>query len=187
MPEPRDVLIDAIEQVMPAETVNTREYGQVGIAPEVGDIADAVLAAGFAVEAEVIARQAMLKGLTVEEGAAVLELDAPREIMLAWVWAAREMLGDAPNYVETTVDEVPREGSGVSMTVKAAGEAQRYIFTLQRAGNITPHEARRQAEQERDAMRGRAENLLAGWKDNPDGTIARVCRHILGLPEPTDD
>jgi hypothetical protein len=40
----RDRAIEVIEAVMPADTVHTRDYGTVGIAPEVGDIVDALLA-----------------------------------------------------------------------------------------------------------------------------------------------
>jgi hypothetical protein len=91
--------------------------------------------------ADAVVRQAHLKGMSVEDGAALLELESPREIVIAWVWAARQMLGDAPNYSETRID-FPKH----SMEVKAAGEVDRYVFTVQRAGKVTPHEARMAAE-----------------------------------------
>lgn len=100
--------------------------------------------------ADALVQQARFKGMSVEDGAAVLELESPREIVIAWVWAARQMLGEAPNYSETRID-FPTESA--SMEVKAAGELDRYVFTVQRAGKLTPHEARQQAEAERDALR----------------------------------
>jgi hypothetical protein len=95
--------------------------------------------------ANALANQTALKGMTVDEGALVLELGPPRELVIAWVDAARKMLGDAENYSETRID-FPRES--ISMEVKAAGEFERYVFTVQRAGKITPHEARRASEAE---------------------------------------
>jgi hypothetical protein len=49
------------------------------------------------------------------------------------------------------IDESPRES--FSMEIKAAGEVERYVFTVQRAGRITPHHARLRAEAERDELR----------------------------------
>lgn len=98
--------------------------------------------------ANAVADQAALKGMTVEDGALVLELGPPRELVIAWVDAARKMLGDAENYSETRID-IPREA--FSMEIKAAGEFDRYVFTVQRAGKLTPHEARQAAEADRDA------------------------------------
>lgn len=98
--------------------------------------------------AEAVARQVNLTGLTVEEGAAVLGLESPRELVIAWVDAARKMLGEAENYSETRIDF-----PAVSMEVKAAGEFERYAFTVQRVGRLTPHEARKQVETERDRLR----------------------------------
>lgn len=80
-------------------------------------------------------------------GAVNLELVPPRELALAWVRAARDLLGGAPSYSET-----PVAFSAASMTVGAAGEPERYILTVQRAGKITPHQARLEAEAERDKL-----------------------------------
>lgn len=125
----------------------------------------AVVAAGWlppaAVQervATVLADQTALKGMTVDEGALVLELGPPRELVIAWVDAARKMLGDAENYSETRID-FPTEA--VSMEVSAAGEFERYVFTVQRAGKITPHEARQRAEAELEQLRARLAELEA--------------------------
>lgn len=124
----------------------------------------AVVAAGWlppaAVQervASVLADQTALKGMTVEEGALVLELGPPRELVIAWVDAARKMLGDAENYSETRID-FPTEA--VSMEV-SAGEFERYVFTVQRAGKVTPHEARRRAEAEVERLRARLAEMEA--------------------------
>lgn len=95
--------------------------------------------------ADALVQQTALKGMTVEEGAVVLELGPTRELVIAFVHAAREMLGDAENYSETRIDF-----PSVSMEFKAAGEYERYALVVQRAGKLTPHEARRKAEAERD-------------------------------------
>ena len=47
------------------------------------------------------------------------------------------------------------------MEVQAAGEFERYVFTVQRAGKITPHEARRRAEAELEQLRERLADLEA--------------------------
>lgn len=125
----------------------------------------AVLAAGWlppaAVQervANVLADQTALKGMTVEEGALMLELGPPRALVIAWVDAARKMLGGAENYSETRID-FPT--GAVSMEVSAAGEFERYVFTVQRAGKVTPHEARRRAEAEVERLRARLAELEA--------------------------
>lgn len=85
---------------------------------------------------------------------AELELVPAQDMVAAWVATARTMLGDAPNYSETRVD-FPAEK--VEMELKLAGEMDRYVFTVQRAGKLTPHEARVKAEQERDRLRAELE------------------------------
>jgi hypothetical protein len=120
--------------------------------------------------AEALVRQTTLKGMSVEDGATLLELGPPRELVIAYVDAARKLLGDAPNYSETRIDF-----PAVSMEFKAAGEFERYILTVQRAGKVTPHDARRKAEAERDwlsaALREMARRSVASriearaWRD----------------------
>jgi hypothetical protein len=66
-----------------------------------------------------------------------MDLEPAREIVAAWVAAARTILGDATNYTETPVE----------MEVGVAESPERFVFILQRAGKLTPHQARLQAEQ----------------------------------------
>jgi hypothetical protein len=140
------------------------------------DLAERLLNA----DAEAIARQATFMGMTVEEGALALNLGPPRELVIAWVDAARKMLGDAENYSETRIDF-----PAVSMELKAAGEVERYVFTVQRAGKVTPHEARRGAEADLATARDRIAALLARCDQQEKGHPAahrlttRAIRHYL--------
>jgi hypothetical protein len=93
-----------------------------------------------------------LKALDFRNGMS-MEVEPARELVALWVGAARAMLGDAPNYSETRV-EIP-----VEMVVGVAEDPQRYAFTLQRVGRLTPHEARLRAEKERDAAQAEAQQL----------------------------
>ena len=97
-------------------------------------------------DAEALADQTLMKGLTVKDGAANLELIPPREIAAVWVHCAIGMLGDAPNYTETEV-KMP----SVSMEISPAGTYDRYALIVQRVGKLTPHEARQAAEARADA------------------------------------
>jgi hypothetical protein len=72
---PRDRAVEVVEAVMPADTVHTRAYGTVGIAPEVGDIVDALLANPEVLRA--LAEQAALDVAATEDRRA---LDAIAEL-----------------------------------------------------------------------------------------------------------
>ncbi|NUL14478.1 hypothetical protein [Streptomyces lunaelactis] len=76
-----------------------------------------------------------LKSMDFRNGM-TMEVEPARDMVAQWVGAARAMLGDAPNYTETPVE----------MVVKVAENPERFAFTLQRVGKITPHQARQQAE-----------------------------------------
>lgn len=52
------------------------------------------------------------------------------------------MLGDAENYSETPI----------TMETKLAGEIESFVFILQRAGKLTPHQARLAAEERADGL-----------------------------------
>ncbi|MFD0851353.1 hypothetical protein ACFQ07_03945, partial [Actinomadura adrarensis] len=75
-----------------------------------------------------------------------MDLEPARELVAIWVGVARGMLGDAPNYSETLVEPPTDDDPKLTMEVKLAGELERYAFTLQRVGRVTPHQARMQAE-----------------------------------------
>jgi hypothetical protein len=92
-----------------------------------------------------------LRSLDFRNGG-TLDIQPAREMVAYWVGAARALLGDAENYSETRVDfGIPED-------------PQRYAFIVQRAGKLTPHEARKQAEAERDEARAELEQLRARLK-----------------------
>lgn len=108
-------------------------------------LADAVLAVVDEEAANRMAQQMIdasrLRSLRAEDGAAVLEAEPAREIVAAWVMASRGLLEGAENYAEISLEFGDR----------ARGE--RYAFTLQRVGKLTPHEARKAAEAKLAAVR----------------------------------
>jgi hypothetical protein len=84
-------------------------------------------------------------------------VEPARELVAHWVAAARAMLGDAPNYSETEIDFGREDPPGYEMEIKLAGELDRYVFRVQRRGKLTPHQARKLAEERAE----RAEAKLA--------------------------
>jgi len=127
-------------------------------------LADAVLTE---VDDEAIDRMAQhyidethIKALEIRDGAN-LELQPAQDVVALWVAAARTMLGDAENYSETPVG-LP---ASVSMDVKLAGEVEMFTLTVQRAGKLTPHQARVNAERERDDARALAKALFDRMRD----------------------
>jgi len=80
---------------------------------------------------------------------AVMDIVPARDAALGWVGAARALLGNAPNYSETVMEfGIPED-------------PQRYAFTVQKIGKLTPHQARQRAEAERDELRAEVERLRA--------------------------
>lgn len=77
-----------------------------------------------------------LKSMDFRNGM-TMDIEPARDMVAQWVGAARAMLGDAPNYTETPIE----------MVVKVAEAPERFAFTLQRVGKLTPHQARQAAEQ----------------------------------------
>lgn len=135
--------------------------------------------------------QTLIRELSVKDGGINLDLIPPHEIALLFVHAAKGMLGDAPNYSETPV-AFPREA--VSMEVKAAGEYDSYVLTVQRKGKLTPHEARQAAEKraeraETEAVRLRTElaaplhftaNGFGAIRDDETGNVTATIDTVRG-------
>jgi hypothetical protein len=151
-------------------------------------LADAVLAE---IDDEAIDRMAKhyinethIKALEIRDGAN-LELKPAQDMVALWVAAARTMLGDAENYSETPVG-LP---SSVSMDVKLAGEYEMFTLTVQRAGKLTPHQARIKAERERDDARALAKALFDRIRDFvPDDAVFGESLSWETLPDwMTDD
>ncbi|MEU1824222.1 hypothetical protein ABZ502_17565 [Streptomyces abikoensis] len=117
-----------------------------------------------------------------------MELEPAREMLAAFVAAARTMLGDAPNYMETPV-EFP--SAKVEMDVKVAESAEMYTLVVQRhaSGALTPHQARERAEAQRDEILA----IVSAWcqeANNFGGVDAGDLAWRLeraGHPLPADD
>jgi hypothetical protein len=102
---------------------------------------------------------------------------APPEITAVFVSWAHAMLGPAPNYVEQAFE----------FTSSATDE--RFTITVQRVGpgKLTPHEARAQAERERDA---RAEQVtdLRRRLDEAQQSVCATCHAALSATwSPSDE
>ncbi|ACU71837.1 hypothetical protein Caci_2928 [Catenulispora acidiphila DSM 44928] len=106
-----------------------------------------------------MAERARIRSMEIRGGTFNLSLEDAQEMCAAYVATARTMLGDAENYSETRVD-FPKEKC--ELEVKLAGELDQYVLTAQRAGKLTPHEARVKAEEEAEQLREQGKYLLTG-------------------------
>jgi hypothetical protein len=97
-------------------------------------------------------RRTNLRSMEFRNGA-TMQLEPARELVALWVGASRALLDGAENYSETTV------------TFGIPEDPQRYAFVVQKAGKLTPHEARRKAEAERDELQKEVNRL----RDNAAG------------------
>jgi hypothetical protein len=95
-----------------------------------------------------LTEETRIRSMDFRNGAA-MDIEPSRTLVARWVGAARGMLGDAPNYSETEVELGRADPPGYEMTVGLAGQ-ERFVFRLQRAGRLTPHQARMLAEQRAD-------------------------------------
>ncbi|WP_329431032.1 hypothetical protein OG339_48600 (plasmid) [Streptosporangium sp. NBC_01495] len=113
-------------------------------------------------QAEALANQVMVGQMGPSpEGGWGLTAHVPNEITGALVGWARTMLGDAPNYVEQSFTFTDRQ------------EGERFAITVQRVGNLTPHEARQQAEAERDHLRYILSRAALSVKHDLDSSACR--------------
>ncbi len=97
-----------------------------------------------------------LRSMEIRGGSFSMDITEAREMAALYVGMARAMLGDAENYTETRID-FPR--AKVEFKVKVAEEFESYVLTVQRAWKLTPHEARKRAESERDEALERVADL----------------------------
>ena len=118
-----------------------------------------------------------IRAMDIRNGAS-LDLEPSREAVALWVGVARGMLAGAPNYSETLAgfDDGLADPPGTEMTVGLAGDPERYVFRLQRAGRLTPHQARQQAEQRAAAAEQARDEALA--------EAARLRALLAGEPGP---
>lgn len=108
-----------------------------------------------------------------------MDLEPSRDAAAIWTGAARGLLENtgAENYVE------------IEMQFGLAGDPQRYAFTCQRVGRLTPHQARKQAEAERDKAREAIGEYEKCAKRSlvPNERIRAQLRGRAGLEETPDD
>jgi hypothetical protein len=116
---------------------------------------------------------------------ASMDMVMARELAAAWVACARTMLGGGTNYSETRIDwpaeydDGLADPPGVEMTTRLSPltgppDPERYVLRVQRAGRLTPHEARRLAERRADAAEAALESLryaLAACDREEDGAL----------------
>lgn len=93
----------------------------------------------------------------IDNGAIDAELDVEPEIIATLYAALGQMLGNAPNYVETTIEVKPAP--------KLPHEA--FVVTVRRADGLTPHQARRAAEARAAELTDALERVVAAAGD-PD-------------------
>lgn len=114
-----------------------------------------------------------LKAMDFRNGMS-MELEPAREMVAHWVGAARGMLGNAPNYSETPIE----------MEVKVGESPERFAFTLQRVGKLTPHQARQQAEARVTAVLAACDAIeeeVYGQHDEDDDGMREAVRRIRAV------
>ena len=93
-----------------------------------------------------------------------------------WLGAARTLLKDAENYAE------------IEMEFSPAGGVERYAFTAQRVGELTPHQARKAAEVRAEAAEARLAEIAAHVRERLNapgraGMSRMAAGIILGIAE----
>lgn len=101
--------------------------------------------------AEQFVAESRIRALEVRDGKICLDAHPAREIVAMWIGSARTMIGDAVNYIE--------------MDVQLADTGEGYTFHLSRRGKLTPHQARKRAEDERDDARAAVQEICNRLRD----------------------
>lgn len=114
---------------------------------EAADERDRLHNEGVDAMAERLLQETNMRSMDFRNGMS-MEIEPARALAANFVGAARAMLGDAPNYSETPVE----------FEFGLAGQPERFVFIAQRVGKLTPHQARQQAERERDEIRAECED-----------------------------
>jgi hypothetical protein len=156
MPEATDglgeCLVEALRQVSPRSAKKLSRDEAQAVVEAV--LEDAVAQRWIAEQMS----QISIRSAEYRDGVTQMDLEPARELLALWVGAARGLIGEGPNYSETVltdrVDHLAHTGAKLEMGVKVAESPDKYIITVQREAfnTITPHEARRQAEKQRDDL-----------------------------------
>ncbi|MET8006159.1 hypothetical protein [Nonomuraea glycinis] len=129
-------------------------------------------------EAKALADKTKLRGISVDGSRVTVDIVPPEEIAATWLHFARQTLGDAVNYAESSYEIPPSANThpevlrSITIPLHPAGKArERYTITVQRVGKLSPHEARILAEdraQQADAKAERLNRKLAAAKKQRD-------------------
>jgi hypothetical protein len=139
--------------------------------------------------------QISIRAAEYRNGTATMDLEPAREMVAMWVGACRGLIGTGPNYSETVltdrVDHLANVGDKVEMGVKVAESTDKYIITVQRDafGTMTPHEARRKAEERLDKLVRTVWKWIADVNDGAGYDTGDLGYSLeeLGHPAPPDD
>jgi DNA segregation ATPase FtsK/SpoIIIE-like protein len=164
-PEP-DKVADIIAQAVGANMALRKSTAEIADAV-MQALADADLAViDVEAEAEALADQTMLRGISVNGSRVTLDIVPPEEIAVQWLHFAQKTLGDAANYAETDYEIPPAANThpevlrSITIPLHPTGEPrERYTITVQRLGKLSPHEARILAEDRALKAEARAERL----------------------------
>ncbi|MET7460421.1 hypothetical protein [Nonomuraea sp. NPDC005501] len=96
-------------------------------------------------EAERLADQTMLGGISVDGTRVTLRMVPPEKIAATWLRVAQLTLGDAVNYAESVYELPPAANThpellqSITIPLHPTGEArERYTITVQRVGKLSP-------------------------------------------------
>ncbi|MFF9894930.1 hypothetical protein [Streptomyces longispororuber] len=126
------------------------DWRRTGRRPDFSKAADYAMDGLGDLAAEILTDGTMMRALTIKDGVATLELEPATEILKIFVASMRGVLDGhgAENYLETEMT-----APSVSMDLRDGNTPMdAYTVTIQRRARTTPHEFRRRAEEQRDAV-----------------------------------
>lgn len=112
--------------------------------------------------------QARIKRLDIVGGALQAELIPPQSFATAFIETARASLGSADNYMEYELSD--------------GTTGERFAVRVQRVGKLTPHQARQEAEAERDGLLFTLQHVQATlnrWIRPHSTAHAHDCMHAV--------
>jgi hypothetical protein len=135
--------------------------------------------------AEYFVEETRIRSMDFRNGMS-MDLVPSRTLVALWVGAARGMLGEAVNYSETEIDYGLADPPGVEMDVRLASRGEHFVFRLQRRGKLTPHQARKLAEERAEAAEAKLAAIAEHCRERRDaavvqGPVSELCRDIEAI------